>query len=152
MPNNITYTPPQMGPAVAQLAENYNDALNVFDRIEDSIEYSKDGTQYESDLVAARAEIAEDDALFEDISDAVQALTGQAEPYDKDELAQAIGTIDTFTIPIDENSEVSELVAGINANGFYFSSNPNDKTDVLFGVDENDNLYVMEGSANNAGQ
>lgn len=151
MPNTITYTPAQMGPAVAQLAENYNDALNVFDRIEESIEYSKDGTQYESDLVAAKAEIVEDDALFEDISDAVQALTGQAEPYDKSELSQAIGTIDTFTIPIDENSEVPMLVAGINANGFYFSINPNDKTDVLFGVDANDDLYVTEGSDANAG-
>ena len=122
-----------------------------YENIADSVRYSKDGTQYESDLVAARAEIAEDDGYFSDISTAVQGKTGQVEPYDKSELAQAVGTIDTFTIPIDENSEVSELVTGINANGFYFSSNPNDKTDVLFGIDANDELYVTEGSDANAG-
>lgn len=146
MPNNITYTPPQMGPAVTQLAENYNDALNVFDRIEDSIEYSKEGTQYESDLVAARAEIAEDDGYFSDISTALQGKTGQAEPYDKSELAQAVENLDTHTIPIDASSEVPALVTGIDASGFYLSSSTTDKTDVLFGVDENSNLYVTEGS------
>lgn len=150
MPDVVRYTPPQMGPAVAQLAENYNDALNVFDRIEDSIEYSKEGTQYESDLVAARAEIAEDNGYFADISTAVQGKTGQVAPYDKDELAQAINGIDTFAFPIDGNSEVSVLVPGINQDGFYLSSNPNDKTDVLFGVDENNNLYVIGGSVVNA--
>ena len=146
MPNNITYTPPQMGPAVAQLAENYNDSLNVFDRIEESIEYSKDGTQYESDLVAARAEIAEDNGYFSDISDAVQGKTGQVEPYDKSELAQAVDDLDIYQIPIDESSEVPMLVTGIDALGFYLSSTTSDQTDVLFGVDENNNLYVTEGS------
>lgn len=93
MPDVIRYTPAQMGPAVAQLAENYNDALNVFDRIEDSIEYSKDGAQYESDLVAARAEIAEDEGYFSDISTALQNKTGQVEPYDKSEMAEAINVL-----------------------------------------------------------
>lgn len=146
MPDTVRYTPPQMGPAVAQLAENYNDALNVFDRIEDSIEYSKDGTQYESDLVAARAEIAEDNGYFSDISDALQGKTGQVEPYAKDELAQAVDDLDIYQIPIDESSEVPMLVTGIDASGFYLSSTTSDQTDVLFGVDENNNLYVTEGS------
>lgn len=146
MPDTVRYTPPQMGPAVAQLAENYNDALNVFDRIEESIEYSKDGTQYESDLVAARAEIAEDNGYFSDISDALQVKTGQVEPYDKSELAQAVDDLDIYQIPVDESSEVPMLVTGIDASGFYLSSTTSDQTDVLFGVDENNNLYVTEGS------
>ena len=146
MPDTVRYTPTQMGPAVAQLAENYNDSLNVFDRIEESIEYSKDGTQYESDLVAARAEIAEDNRYFSDISDALQGKTGQVEPYDKSELAQAVDDLDIYQIPVDEGSEVPMLVTGIDASGFYLSSTTSDQTDVLFGIDENNNLYVTEGS------
>ena len=146
MPDVIRYTPAQMGPAITQLAENYNDALNVFDKIEESIAYSKDGIQYESELSAARAEIAEDNTIFEDISDAVQEKTGQVEPYAKDELAPAIRNMDIYALPIDEASTVPELVAGIDLEGFYYSANPADRTSVLFGVDSNNDLYVTKGS------
>lgn len=117
-----------------------------YESMADSIRYSKDGTQYESDLVAARAEIAEDNGYFADISTAVQGKTGQVEPYDKSELAQAVDDLDIYQIPVDENSEVPMLVTGIDAAGFYLSSTTSDQTDVLFGVDETNNLYVTEGS------
>ena len=123
MPDPNTYTPSELADEVQILAENYRGAV---------------------------AEIEEDNGYFADISTAVQGKTGQVAPYDKDELASAIDGIDTFTFPIDENSEVSVLVPGINQDGFYLSSNPNDKTDVSFGVDENNNLYVIGGSVANA--
>ena len=117
-----------------------------YENIADSVRYSKDGTQYESDLVAAQAEIAEDDGYFSDISTAVQGKTGQVAPYDKSELAQAVDDLDIYQIPVDESSEVPMLVTGIDASGFYLSSTTSDQTEVLFGVDENNNLYVTEGS------
>lgn len=128
-----------MGVIATTNTQHYQDIAN-------SVRYSKDGTQYESDLVAARAEIAEDNGYFSDISDALQRKTGQVEPYDKSELAQVVDDLDIYQIPVDESSEVLMLVTGIDASGFYLSSTTSDQTNVLFGVDENNNLYVTEGS------
>lgn len=146
MPDEILYTPPEMPPAIHELGAQLNSAKYGFEKIEESIAYSKDGIQYESELSAARAEIAEDNTIFEDISDAVQEKTGQVEPYAKDELAPAIRNMDIYALPIDEASTVPELVAGIDLEGFYYSANPADRTSVLFGVDSNNDLYVTKGS------
>lgn len=73
----------------------------------DSIRYTKDGIEYTTTLERARAEIAEDNGYFEDISEAVQSKTGQVEPYEKDELEGAIDGIVT-----DPNANLDAYIQG----------------------------------------
>ena len=57
-------------------------------------------------------------------------------------MAQNIGVIDTFLVPIDSNSNADKLVFGIDDDGIYMSDIDGYKTDVKFGTDQN-GLYVV---------
>lgn len=57
-------------------------------------------------------------------------------------MAQNIGLIDNFLVPIDSNSNANKLVFGIDGDGIYMSDIDGYKTDVKFGTDQN-GLYVV---------
>ena len=57
-------------------------------------------------------------------------------------MAQNIGLIDNFLVPIDSNSNADKLVFGIDDDGIYMSDIDGYKTDVKFGIDQN-GLYVV---------
>lgn len=50
---------------------------------------------YEEEYRQAQAELAQDNTYFSEISTAIQSKTGQAEPYEKDELAAGVYSIFT---------------------------------------------------------
>lgn len=107
-----TYTPAQLADEVQTLAENYRGAVD---------------------------EISTDNDIFSDISTAVQSKTGQAQPYNKTELANAIDNIDGLFVDADSDIPIE---FGIDANGFYYATASGEGTDVKIGRDAN-GLYAI---------
>ena len=111
------YTPAQLADEVQNLAENYRGAID---------------------------EISTDNGIFGDISTAVQSKTGQVEPYDKTELADAIDNIDGLFVDSDSDTPIE---FGIDANGFYYATASGEGTDVKIGRDTN-GLYAIGDVSN----
>ena len=57
-------------------------------------------------------------------------------------MAQNIGSIDNFTIPVDSDSQ-TPIIFGKDSGGFFISDTTSDKTDLAFGKDSN-GIYVNE--------
>lgn len=117
MPDVKTYTPSELADEVQTLAENYRGAV---------------------------AEITEDNSIFSDISSAIQRRTGQVDPYDKEDMADAIDNMDV--ISADPNSS-TPIEFGYDADGFYFSDTVGEGSLIYLGRDQ-DGPYATGGNSN----
>lgn len=99
-----------------------------YDGIANAINYSKDGTQYESDLAKARNEISQDNAYFSDIGTAIVAKDGGNIP-DKSEMADRIEALPTGGNTLDEffanTLEVANIPSAKFINDIIFSNKSN---------------------------
>lgn len=95
------------------------------------------GLRTAGDLSIYKSELAIDAEIFEDVSEAIQRKTGQVDPYDKTELADAIDALPPdIGIYISDTSDIP-VYFGINNSGFYICTTEAERTPVALGRDGN---------------
>lgn len=118
MPDTPTYSPIEIAAEVQELAEKYRSAVHELD---------------------------EDDAIFDDISAAIQQRTGQVEPYDKEDMADAIENMDSG-VPLDPAS-LTPAEFGIDDTSLYITDEIGGGNLVFLGRDQ-DGIYATGGTSN----